>query len=137
EKWMSYSVNHHLFEPRNKVITETSSLTQSQLNCRPVINMWSIAQVCHHLVLVEQATLKAIALGLKRIERTQVERKDVQRMLDRTKKFKAPAIVEPAVEPFEMESLIGLLNKSREKLMTVLSKIEDKTILRSEERRVG
>lgn len=129
EKWMSYSVNNHLFETRNKLITEISSLTQSQLNCRPVINMWSIAQVCQHLVLVEQATLKAIAFGLKRIERTQVERKDVQLMLDRTKKFKAPAIVEPAVEPFEMESLIGLLNKSREKLMTVLSKIEDKTIL--------
>ena len=50
-------------------------------------------------------------------------------LLDRTKKFKAPKIVEPDVEPFEVQQIIDLLNESRKKLMTFLSTIEDKSIL--------
>ena len=49
--------------------------------------------------------------------------------MDRTKKFKAPKIVEPDVEPFEVQQIIDLLNDSRKKLMTFLSTIEDKSIL--------
>lgn len=50
-------------------------------------------------------------------------------MLDRTKKIKAPKIVEPDVESFEVQQIIDLLNKSREKLITFLNGTEDKSIL--------
>ena len=76
--------------------------------------MWSIAQVCHHLFLVEQATIKAIEWGLKKVDNTQTERKNVHLILDRTKKFNAPEIVDPDVEPFEVQSILDLLNDSRE-----------------------
>ena len=92
--------------------------------------MWSIAQVCHHLVLVEEASIKAIAWGLKEANNTPKERKEIDLiLLDRTKKFKAPKIVEPDVEPFEVQQMIDLLNESRNKLMTFLNGIEDKSIL--------
>ena len=126
---MSNLVNDNLYETRNNLVKEITSLSYTQFNGRLGMNMWSIAQVCHHLVLVEQATIKAIAWGLKKVDNTQTERKNVHLILDRTKKFKAPEIVEPDVEPFEVQSIIDLLNDSRKKLLTFLSTIEDKSIL--------
>ena len=126
---MSNLVNDNLYETRNNLVKEITSLSYTQFNGRPGMNKWSIAQVCHHLVLVEQATIKAIAWGLKEVDNTQTERKNVHLILDRTKKFKAPEIVEPDVEPFEVQSIIDLLNDSRKKFLTFLSTIEDKSIL--------
>lgn len=122
-------VNDHLYETRNNLVKEITLLSNAQFNNRPNMNKWSIAQVCHHLVLVEEASIKAIAWGLKQIDRTQKERKKVQLILDGTKKMKAPQIVEPNVEPFEVQQMIDLLCDSRKKLITFLSTIEDKSIL--------
>ncbi len=126
---MGNLVNDNLYETRNNLVKEITSLSYTQFNGRPDLNRWSIAQVCHHLVLVEQATIKAIEWGLKKVDNTQKERKNVHLLLDRTKKFKAPVIVEPDVEPFEVQSIIDLLNDSRKKFQTFLSTIEDTSIL--------
>lgn len=122
-------VNDKLYETRNNLIKEITSLSYSQFNGKLGMDMWSIAQVCHHLVLVEQATIKAIEWGLKKVDNTQTERKNVHLILDRTKKFKAPEIVDPDVEPFEVQSILDLLNDSRKKFLTFLNTIEDKSIL--------
>ena len=74
---MSNLVNDNLYETRNNLVKEITSLSNTQFNSSPGMNKWSIAQVCHHLVLVEQATIKAIAWGLKEIDNTQKERKNV------------------------------------------------------------
>jgi len=39
-------------------------------------------------------------------------------------------IVEPEVEPFEVQQIIDLLNDSRKTLMTFLNAIEDKSVLK-------
>lgn len=116
-------VNDNQYETRNNLVKGITSLKNSQFNDRLDMNLWSIAQVCHHLVLVEQTTIKAIAWGLKMVESTQTERKTVHLLLDRTKKFETPEIVEPNVEPFEVQSIINLLDDSRKKLLTFPSKI--------------
>lgn len=126
---MNNLVNDNLYETRNNLVKEITSLSYSQFNGRLDMNLWSIAQVCHHLILVEKTTIKAIAWGLKKVDNTQTERKNVHLLLDRTKKFEAPEIVEPDVEPFEVQSIIDLLDDSRNKLLTFLSTIEDKSIL--------
>jgi hypothetical protein len=126
---MSKLVNDNLYETRNNLIEEIASLSYAQFNNQPSMNKWSIAQVCHHLVLVETASIKAIAWGLKEIDRSQKERKKVHLILDRTKKIQAPKIVEPDGEPFEVQQIIELLSDSRKKLMTFLSTIEDTSIL--------
>ncbi|KQL36043.1 DinB family protein [Psychrobacillus sp. FJAT-21963] len=122
-------VNDKLYETRNNLVKEITSLSYSQFNGRLGMDMWSIAQVCHHLFLVEQATIKAIEWGLKKVDNTQTERKNVHLILDRTKKFNAPEIVDPDVEPFEVQSILDLLNDSRKKFLTFLNTIEDKSIL--------
>jgi hypothetical protein len=126
---MSNVVNDHLYETRKTLVKEITSLDYTQFNDRPGVNIWSIAQVCHHLVLVEQVTIKAIGWRLKNGDKTQTERKNVQLVLDRTIKFKAPEMVEPDEGPFEIQSIIDLLNDSRKNLLTFLNTIEDKSIL--------
>ncbi|MED4729722.1 DinB superfamily protein [compost metagenome] len=126
---MNKLVNDNLYETRNNLVKEITLLSDAQFNSKPDMNKWSIAQVCHHLVLVEEASIKAITWGLKEIDSTQKERKKVHLILDRTKKIKAPKIVDPDVEPFEVQQIIDLLNDSRKKLITFLSTIEDKSIL--------
>lgn len=122
-------VNNKLEETRNNLVKEIALLNHTQFNMRPVKDQWSIAQVCHHLVLVEQATAKAIVWGLKEMDSSQKERKKIHLILDRKKKVKAPKVVEPNAEPFEVQQIIDLLSDSRNKLMTLLSTIEDQTIL--------
>ncbi|WP_391116789.1 DinB family protein [Psychrobacillus sp. L3] len=127
---MNKSINDKLYEMRNNLVNEITLLDDVQFNSEPEKNMWSIAQVCHHLVLVEEASIKVITLGLKEMDSTPKERKKIHHILiDRTKKYKAPKIVEPDVGPFEVQQIIDLLNDSRTKLMTFLSTIEDKSIL--------
>ena len=125
---MDKIVTDNLFETRNNLVKELTSLSDAQFNSMPDMDTWSIAQVCHHLVLVEEASIKAIAWGLK--DSTKKEQKPIQLiLLDRTKKFRAPAIVEPNVEPFEVQQIIDLLSDSRKKLITFLNTVEDKSIL--------
>ncbi|MED4531578.1 DinB family protein [Metabacillus fastidiosus] len=127
---MNKLINDNLYETRKNLVKEITLLSNAQFNSKSDMNTWSIAQVCHHLVLVEEASIKAIAWGLKEDDRTQKERKNVQIiLLDRTKKIKAPKIVEPDAEAFEVPQIIDLLNNSRKKLITFLSTIEDKAIL--------
>ena len=119
-----------LYNARNNLVKEITLLSDAQFNSKPDLNTWSIAQVCYHLVLVEEASLKAIAWGIRKSDLAQQERKEIPLLLlDRTKKLKAPNIVEPTVKPFEVQQIIGLLNDSRKKLLAFLSTIEDKSIL--------
>ncbi|MCG7345671.1 DinB family protein [Sporosarcina sp. ACRSL] len=127
---MNKSVHDNLDETRSDLIKEIATLTDVQFNSKPDMNGWSIAQVCHHLVLVEQSTIKAIDWGLKRGDNAPIERKRIdQKLSDRTHKWKAPQIVEPSVEPFEVQQIIELLNESRSKLLTFLNGIDDLSTL--------
>ncbi|WP_427110596.1 DinB family protein [Lysinibacillus xylanilyticus] len=126
---MNQLINDHLCETRNNLIEEIKLLSDSQFNAKPDANSWSIAQVCHHLTLVEESSVKAIAWGLKQADHKQTERKNVQLIVDRTKKITAPKIVEPAEDYFTVQQIIDLLDDSREKLTAFLDTIEDSSIL--------
>ncbi len=116
-------------EARNNLIQQINLLSNEEFNRKPGLEKWSIAQVCHHLNLVEKATIKAIDWGLQQNKKTDLERKKVERILDRTNKIQAPKIVEPANEPLDVEQIIDLLSNSRQKLMSLLCTIEDTFIL--------
>ncbi len=118
-----------LYETRNNLVKEITLLSYDEFNSKPDLNKWSIAQVCHHLLLTEKATTNAIVYELKKFNRTKKERKEVHLLLDRTKKLKAPRIVEPDTTPFEVQQILDLLNHARKKLLTLYSTIEDKSIL--------
>ncbi|WP_339162450.1 DinB family protein [Siminovitchia sp. FSL H7-0308] len=127
---MNKFLDDNLHETRNNLVKEITLLSDAQFNSKPSMNKWSIAQVCHHLVLVEEASIKAIAWGLKETDCAPKERKNVSTiLLNRTKKIKAPKIVEPDVKPFKVQQIIDLLTHSRKKLMTFLNTLEDKSML--------
>ncbi|MFB7155652.1 DinB family protein [Lysinibacillus sp. NPDC056232] len=126
---MNQLINDHLCETRNNLVEEIKVLSNTQFNAKPDANNWSIAQICHHLILVEESTVKVIAWGIKQVDNKQTERKNFDIIVDRTKKFTAPKIVEPAEDFFTVQQIIELLEDSRKKLTTYLDTIEDKSLL--------
>jgi uncharacterized damage-inducible protein DinB len=127
--FMYNSVSENLEETRNNLVREISALSYAKFNTKPDENSWSIAQICHHLVLTEKATTKAIARGLKEVDSTEKERKNVQLILNRSKKIKAPKMVEPAEDSFEVQKVLNLLEESRQNFISFLSTIEEPSIL--------
>ena len=85
---MNSLINEKLNETRENLIEEISALKNDLFNAKPDRAKWSIAQVCHHLALVELATIKAIYWGLRQKENQDNDRKNLHSILDRTKKFK-------------------------------------------------
>ena len=127
---MNQLVYDNLYKTRNDLLKEIILISDAQFNSKSDIEKWSIGQICHHLVLVEEVSIKAITWGLKGIDSCKNERKNINIiLLDRTKRLKAPKIVEPEVVAFGVQQMIGKLNHSRKSLMTFLSTIENKSIL--------
>lgn len=126
---MNQFITNQLKETRNHLVAEIELLNNTQLNGKHEANSWSIAQVCHHLVLVEESSIKAIAWGLKQTDFKKTNRKNVQLIVDRSNKITAPKIVEPAEDLFTVQKIMDLLNESRKQLITFLDTIEDKSIL--------
>ena len=116
-------------ETRNNLVAEIELLNNNQLNGKHEANSWSIAQICHHLVLVEESSIKAITWGLKQTDHKKTNRKNVQLIVDRSNKITAPKIVEPAEDLFTVQQIMHLLDESRKQLITFLDTIEDTSIL--------
>jgi len=119
------NVKEHLDTTRTQLLQEIHLLDDRTFNKKPDAQSWSVAQICHHLVLVEEATKKAITWGLKAEEQSIPARKNVQLILDRTRKFQAPPIVEPAEEPFTVQAMLDLLATTRKNLLAFLQTIEE------------
>lgn len=123
------NVKDHLDATRTQLLQEIDTLDDTAFNRKPDAQSWSVAQICHHLVLVEEATRKAIAWGLKAQENSMPARKNVQLILDRTKKIQAPSIVEPTEQPFTVQAMQDLLATTRKNLLAFLQTIEDPEVL--------
>ncbi|EJR63183.1 hypothetical protein IIO_02280 [Bacillus cereus VD115] len=127
---MNTFVNEKFYETRNQLFEEITLLSDAQFNRKPDQDKWSIAQVCHHLVLLDERVITVISSGLKKMDSIQNERKEIHTIvLDRSIKFIAPEMIEPSIEPFEVQQMVDLLNNSRKELMRFLRTIEDESIL--------
>lgn len=118
-------VKDHLDATRTALLQMIHTLDDTAFNVKPDAQSWSVAQICHHLVLVEEATKKAIAWGVKAQAHSSPARKDVQLILDRSRKIQAPAIVEPTEQPFTMEAMLDLLATTRKNFLAFLQTIEE------------
>ena len=78
---MTYSENNYLDVTRKNLVQEIASLMDDEFNGKPGKEMWSIAQVCHHLVLVEKSTVRVIGWGIKEPPSTNIERRKVNLIL--------------------------------------------------------
>lgn len=118
-----------LAETRTKLLNEITSLSYKEFNTVPVENVWSVAQVCHHLHLVEVSFAKAILYGLKKEDAKKAEPKQIQLLNDRSKKLPAPEMVIPREEPFEKQQLVDMLDESRAMMLDVMNKVQEPSIL--------
>ncbi|MBJ7930657.1 PadR family transcriptional regulator [Bacillus toyonensis] len=127
---MNTFVNDKFDETRKQLFEEITLLSDAQFNRKPDQDKWSIAQVCHHLVLLDERVITVISSGLKKMDSIQNERKEIHDIvLDRSIKFIAPEMIEPSIETFEVQQMIDLLNNARKELMRFLRTIEDESIL--------
>ncbi|MDR2992484.1 DinB family protein [Bacillus cereus] len=127
---MNSFVNDKFYEIRKNLFEEITMLNDAQFNSKPDSNQWSIAQVCHHVVLLDERVIKVISSGLKKVDSTLKERREIHSILqDRSIKFTAPEMIEPSLEPFVVQQMIDMLNESRKELMRFLSTIEDESRL--------
>jgi uncharacterized damage-inducible protein DinB len=93
----------HLVRTRMQLLNEISSLSYDEFNRRFELNKWSIAQVCHHLLITETLFTKAIMYGLNQKNLTETQRKPIQLVSDKSKKFQAPKI-------FDVQDFFDLLD---------------------------
>lgn len=126
---MSKLENSDLLETRNRLMNEIALLSDEEFNKRYDNNQWSVAQVCHHLVLTEKSFTKAIAYGLKKIDSNKADRKNISLIMDRTRKIEAPDIVKPNSKPMNIQLIIDLFKDSRKNLLDILCTVKDKSIL--------
>lgn len=111
---------------RKNVLSEIEMLTDTEVNTKPRRDKWSIIQILHHLHLVEQSVTSALLYALQKNERNPVPHKDLQIMLDRTEKRKAPQQMQPTETLIKKQQMIQLLHDSQEKLFHTLHSIVDK-----------
>ncbi|GED70892.1 PadR family transcriptional regulator [Brevibacillus reuszeri] len=121
----------NLSKTREQLLLEISSVRAEDFNRRLEQDKWSIAQVCHHLVIIDTLFAKAIVHGLKRMNPTNTEFVPIEFVADRSNKIQAPEITEPSSEPFQVQQIIQMLHDSRQNFLDVLSKVEDRAILKT------
>ena len=118
-----------LFESRNQLIEEITELEDKTLNHKPVPDIWSIAQICHHLYLTEQVFTEAIANGIRERDFNNIIQKNIYLVTNRTKKFVSPDIVSPSSIPFQLSGLMDFLAESRDRLLQVLYDMDSDILL--------
>lgn len=65
---MNTFVNDKFDETRKQLFEEITLLSDAQFNRKPDQDKWSIAQVCHHLVLLDERVITVISSGLKKMD---------------------------------------------------------------------
>src|SRR5262249_32304732 len=117
---------------RQKVLTQISGLTGSQLGYRPE-GGWSIQDIVHHLALTDEANLKLFQNFLKQSEAAALPPDSTPDLLvsncmddffDKVSgsKLNAPPRVTPR-EPLEIEQSLGRLASSRARLREIVEKL--------------
>lgn len=122
-------VLNNLSDTRNNLLKEIKNLGNEQFNRKLGEDIWSIAQVCQHIELVEKKSIQAVGWALKSASSSNQERKDIHLALDRTRKIRAPKMVEPGEEPIEVQKMVETFDQTRGKLLSLLAAIEDPAVL--------
>lgn len=115
-----------LGQTRTALLESFSYQTDDQLNQKVKEGQWSIAQVVHHLSTIEKETAQLVLQSLK-MDSKKVENRDLQFLLDRSKKAKSP--VEPPNQYYKRCELIQLLEESRFRyLQAIFNETHEKSL---------
>jgi uncharacterized damage-inducible protein DinB len=126
---MRFNVIENLTATRKKLFNEISDLGSAELNKKPGADTWSVAQICHHLYLVETVFTQAIIYGLNKSNGRKAEPVPIHLAVDRSQKAKAPDMVVPSENPLDFQQIKKLLSQSRNGFLEFYNQIEDKSLL--------
>lgn len=122
----------HMENSRDKLLAAIEGMTAEQWNFQPDATTWPAANVLEHLILTEgyfqEATKKMLADAPKpRIATATPEgdRKFAERIIDRTKKAKAPEMLIPTKQWPTLENAAGEFVIRRQKSIDYISQTQD------------
>ncbi|WP_335870821.1 DinB family protein [Bacillus sp. 2205SS5-2] len=110
-----------LKDARLELLQEIDGLSDAQLNEEIEKDGWTIMQVLHHLVLMEENVTKIIRSTIASEETQFLEAKPVHYTVNRSIKVDAPSFVYPREQSITFEEIKNKLQNSRRKLLLVLS----------------
>jgi hypothetical protein len=117
-------VLQHLDRGRDVLLEATVGLSEAQANFKPSQDSWSVAQIVEHLAMVEDRVIGRVLQLLEvspAVQEGKVEDSDavlIAKVMDRSKKYRAPDVVQPAGEP--LADSFERLTVSRSKLADLL-----------------
>jgi len=109
------------------LISIVQGLDSGELNDKAHPDMWSVGQICEHLMLTEMLFCKSIEAGLKSGDYV-VPDKDISILEDRSKRYVAPSIATPSERSVEAEDVVARLKRTRAQLLKVVDGQADKTV---------
>ena len=124
-----YIYYNELSDAREKLLNEITSIDYTDFNKQLTDKEWTIAQICHHLVLTEDVFRGGIERNIQKADVQSFQQRSIQTIRDRKYKIEAPDIVKPTIQDFDIQEIINQLKKVRDKLTSTLSNIQDDSIL--------
>ncbi len=116
-----------LLSVRNELQNEIDSLTDEQLNTKFSEDKWSISQVIRHLIMLDNLILPTLRKTMQE-ESERVTEKNLNFVLDRTKKMKAPG-PEPITEFINKRDLLKVAKEARTPILEIINEFIDSTAM--------
>jgi hypothetical protein len=123
----------YLTKTRDRVISESASLTDAQWNFKPAPDRWSVGEVVEHLALAEAFIFdlqqKAVAGPAATPEQLAATKEKDAMILkaipDRTKKVQAPEPLQPTTRLGSREQVVAAFKERRGKTIDYANKTAD------------
>jgi hypothetical protein len=119
-------VRNILISVRKELLNEMEAVSDKQLNRTLSEDKWSVSQVIHHLIFIEEKILPVLKKAVQE-ESKPVMEKNLEFLLDRTNKLKSP-FPEPSTEFISKEDLLKKLNDVRTPLLDYINEIDEMVI---------
>jgi hypothetical protein len=125
----------YLTTMRDRVLKESSTLSEAQWNFKTAPERWSVGEVVHHLALAEtllfdmqQKQVSGAAATLEQVASVKGKDEMVRKVIpDRTKKFQAPEPLQPGKDTklTEQKAIVAAFRERRTKTIDYASKTKD------------
>jgi uncharacterized damage-inducible protein DinB len=119
----------HLHATRKQFLDAIEGLSEAQWNYKPDAKTWSIAEVAEHIAISEDTiggmVEKLAASPARQVDLKANDEAVMKGMVDRSKKFQAPEMLQPARRWNNRKELAAHFKASRDKLIAYVDKTPD------------
>lgn len=118
---MSKSIQDQLSENADKLIGIVNKIDPAIINLKPTPDQWSIIQICDHLISTDFGILSLLSTpGTEPVEDRTSKLETIRKVgPDRTKKAKAPSMLEPKGKTDTQEKFATKIKSLRDKMIHI------------------